>query len=166
MTSPCRPAGKLLLDRRQHRLHAGDHRQQAGRRHRLDADIDALLAVVFDAGFVIVRAERDVGDIAQPDDAAIDLLDHQVAELLHRMQVGRGGQIELHHLALGVADAGDHVIGAERRRSRPSRSAHRRPVSPDPATPAGRSSARPAVPPSARRAPPAAAAARCESGSR
>jgi hypothetical protein len=42
-------AGQLLLDQRQHGLHARDDREQAGRGNRLDADIDALSAVVFDA---------------------------------------------------------------------------------------------------------------------
>ena len=47
--------------------------------------------------------------------APFDLLDDEVAEFLQRMQAGRGGQVDLHHLALGVADAGDVVVGGERR---------------------------------------------------
>jgi hypothetical protein len=44
-------------------VHALDDVEQIGRRRDLDADIDRLLAVEADFGFVIVGAERDVGDV-------------------------------------------------------------------------------------------------------
>ena len=56
----------------------------------LDADIDRLLAVEADLRVVVVGAQRDVGDVLQPHDRAVVLLQHQVAELVQRMQAGRG----------------------------------------------------------------------------
>ena len=50
------------------------------------------------------------------DNAAVHLLDYQIPELVRRVQAGGGGQIELHHLAFGVANSGDHVVGTERGR--------------------------------------------------
>ena len=95
-------------------VHAGDHVEQIGRGRDLDADIDRLLAVEADLRFVILGAEHDVGDVLEPHHGAAGLLEHQVAEFFGRMQAGRGGQIDLHHLALGVADAGYVVVGGER----------------------------------------------------
>ena len=43
--------------------------------------IDRLLAVEADLRLVVVGAQRDVGDVLQPDDRAVGLLDDQVAEL-------------------------------------------------------------------------------------
>ena len=82
----------------------------------LDADIDRLLAVEADLGLVVFGAERDVGDVLEAHDRAVDLLDHEIAEFLGRMQAGRGRQVDLDHLALGGADAGDVIVGGERRR--------------------------------------------------
>ena len=50
----------------------------------------------------------------QAHDRAVGLLDHEIAEFFGRMQAGRGGQVDLHHLALGGADAGYVVVGGER----------------------------------------------------
>ncbi|MFK4603337.1 hypothetical protein ABIF57_002789 [Bradyrhizobium diazoefficiens] len=44
------------------------------------------------------------------------LLDDEVAKLLQRLQVGRGRQIDLHHLALGGAEPGDVVVAGQRGR--------------------------------------------------
>ena len=45
--------------------------EQIGGGRDLDADIDGLLAVEADLGFVVVGAERDVGDVLQADDGAV-----------------------------------------------------------------------------------------------
>ena len=50
----------------------------------------------------------------EPHDRAADLFDHQVAELVGRMQAGRGRQVDLHHLALGGADSRNVVVGGQR----------------------------------------------------
>ena len=108
------PVRQQRLDFREHLVDAGDHLEQIGRWRHQDADIDRLLAVEADLGLVILGAERDIGDVFEPHDGAAALLDHQIAELFRRMQAGGGGQIDLHHLAFGVADAGYVIVGGER----------------------------------------------------
>ena len=95
-------------------MDAGDHLEQIGRRRHQDADIDRLLAVEADFGLIVLGAERDIGDVLEPHDGAAALLDHQIAEFFRRMQAGRGGQIDLHHLAFGIADPGYVIVGGER----------------------------------------------------
>src|SRR5208282_369268 len=108
------PARQLRLDFREYPVHAVDHVEQIGGRRDLDADIDRLLAVEPDLRFVVLGAERDGGDVFQAYHGAVRLLDHEVAEFIGRMQPGRGGQVDLHHLAFGIADAGYVVVGGQR----------------------------------------------------
>ena len=108
------PARQLRLDFRKHPVHAVDHVEQIGGRRHLDADIDRLLAVETDLRFVVLGAERDGGDVLQAHHGAVRLFDHEVAEFIGGMQAGRGGQVDLHHLALGIADAGYVVVGGQR----------------------------------------------------
>src|SRR5208282_5501435 len=107
---PVKPARQQRLDIRKHPVHALDHVEQIGRRRNLDTDIDRLFAVEADLRFVILGAERDVGDVLETHDGAAGLLDHEVAEPVSRMQAGRGGQVDLHHLAFGGADTGYVVV--------------------------------------------------------
>ncbi len=59
------------LDFRKDLVHALDDVEQIGRRRDLDADIDRLLAVETDFGFVILGAERDIGDVLETHDGAV-----------------------------------------------------------------------------------------------
>ena len=61
------------LDAREDVVDALDNVKQVGRRRNLDADIDRLLAIETDFGFVILGAERNVGDILEPHDSAAAL---------------------------------------------------------------------------------------------
>ena len=45
--------------------------------------------------------------------APLDLPDNEILELVDRMQTGRSVEIDRHHLALGVAEARDVVVGGE-----------------------------------------------------
>src|SRR5208282_2585833 len=76
------PARQLRLDFRKHSVHAVDDVEQIGRRRDLDADIDGLLAVEADLGFIVLGAERDGGDVLQAHDGAVRLFDHEVAEFI------------------------------------------------------------------------------------
>ncbi len=96
------------------RAHALDDVEQIGGGRHLDADIDRALAVETDLGFVIVGAERHIGHVLEADDGAVRLLHRQIAELVERMQAGRGIKVDLHHLALGVAQARDVIVAGER----------------------------------------------------
>ena len=111
MISPLSPCGSCAWISGKTLWTPRDHLEQIGGRRHLDADIDRLLAVEADLGFVILGAERDVGDVFQTHDGAAGLLDDEIAEFLGRMQAGRGGQIDLHHLAFGVAEAGNVIVG-------------------------------------------------------
>ena len=114
MISPLSPCGSSAWMSGKDLVDARDHVEQIGRRRHLDADIDRLLAVEADLGFVVLGAERDIGDVLEPHDGAAALLDHQIAELFRRMQAGGGGEVDLHHLAFGIADAGNVIVGGER----------------------------------------------------
>src|SRR6202043_2371945 len=96
--------------------HSLDDLQQVGGGGNLDTDIDRALAVEADLGLVVIEAKRDVGYVLQPNDCAARLLQHQVAEFIERMDIRRGGQIKLHHLTLGVAEAGNVVVRSQRLR--------------------------------------------------
>ena len=65
------PLRQQRLDFGKDGVHALDDVEQIGRRRDLDADIDRLLAVEADLGFVILGAERDVGDVPQAHDRAV-----------------------------------------------------------------------------------------------
>ena len=94
--------------------HALDDIEQVRGRGDLDADIDGLLAVEADLGLVVLGAEHHVGDVAQPHQGGLGLLDDQVLEFLDRVQACRGRQTDLDHLALGGADARDVIVAGER----------------------------------------------------
>ena len=97
-----------FVDARQHvdqiRIGRGTHRKD-----------DGIDAVEGDACVVIVGAQHDVGHVLKPDDGAVGLPDDEILELVHRMKAGRGIEIHRDHLAFGVAETGDVVVGGERR---------------------------------------------------
>ena len=73
-------ARQLRLDVRPNLAHAADHFQKIGGGRDLHADIDRLLAVEAHFQFIILGAERDVGDVLQADHRAVGLLDDEIAE--------------------------------------------------------------------------------------
>ena len=70
----------------------------------------ARLAGEADLGVVIFRAEHDVGDVAQPDEGALVLPDDEILEILHRVQIGVRGQVDLNERAFGAAERGEKII--------------------------------------------------------
>ncbi len=107
---PSRPSGSCSAIDGKDLAHAVDHRQEVGRGRDLDADVDRALAVEGDRRVVVLRAERHLGHIAQADEGAVLRLDHEVPELLDRMQAGVRDQVDGHHLSLGAAERRDEVI--------------------------------------------------------
>ena len=89
---------------------AFDHIDRVGVRQNEDAHEDGALPGEADLGVVIFRAEHDVGDVAQPNEYAVFLPHDEILEILHRMQVGVRGQIDLHERALGAAEGGEKII--------------------------------------------------------
>ena len=106
---------KLVDDLREDIAHALDHGQQVRIRCDLDADEHRLLAVERHLGVVVLGAERDVGHILQTHDGAVLLLEHELLELVDRVQIGAGREVDRDHLALGVADGRDVVVRVQRR---------------------------------------------------
>ena len=58
-----------------------DHVERVGGRQHPDAHERRRLAVEADVLLVVLRAEHDVGDLAEPDDDAVLLLDDELPEL-------------------------------------------------------------------------------------
>ena len=64
---------------------------------------------------VVLGAERDLGDVLEPDQRAALRADHQLLELVHGLQIGRRRDVDLDERALGLADRREVVVGGERR---------------------------------------------------
>ena len=112
--APSRPSRKLRLDIREDRLHAPHHVQQICVRRDVDGHADRAQPVEGDVGLVILGTEDNGRDVSQPDHRAAFLLDHELLEFLERLKARRSGHVDLDHLALGVAEARDVVVGGER----------------------------------------------------
>ena len=103
-----------------------DHVERVGGRQHPDAHEGRGLAVEADVLFVVLRAEHDVGDLAEPHDDAVLLLDDELAELLRRPQVGVGDEVHRHHRPLRAAERGQVVVARQRLAQRRRRDAVRR----------------------------------------
>ena len=116
--SACHAGRQLLLDLLHLDAHAFDDVQRVGVRQHPDAHEDSFLAGEPHFGVVVFRAEHDVGDVAQPHRRVPVLLaDDQVLELIDRVQVGVGGQVDLKQRAFGAADGGEEVVLRQRLRA-------------------------------------------------
>ena len=82
-----------------------------------DAHEDRLLAGEAHLLIVVLGAQHHVGDVSQPHQRAVLLADDQLLELVDRVQIGVGGQVDLDQRALGLADGREVVVGAERLRA-------------------------------------------------
>ncbi len=111
------PAGSWRLKLRQLRAHALDDVERVRGRQHPDAHEGRGLAVEADVLVVVLGAEHDVGDLAEPDDVALLLLDDELLELLGRLEVGVGDEVDRHHRALGRAERGEVVVGGQQRRT-------------------------------------------------
>src|SRR5439155_1347214 len=82
---------QLRLDVGHHVAHPLRDVEDVRIRRRLDADEHRQPAAEGDVGVVVLGAEHHGGDILQAHDRAVALLDAELLELFHRMQVGAGG---------------------------------------------------------------------------
>ncbi len=94
--------------------HAFDDIDGIGVRQRKDAHEHRGLAGITHRGVIVLRAQNDVRDILQAHDGVVALVDHQPLEILDRVQVGIGGQVDLDQRPLGVADGGEEIVVGER----------------------------------------------------
>ncbi len=83
-------------------------------RQNEDAHENRFLAGEADFGVVVFGAENDIGDIAEPNECALVLLNHQLLELVGRVQVGVRGQVHLKERTLGAADGGQVIVPRKR----------------------------------------------------
>ena len=96
--------GQLRFDFAERRACPLDHVERVGGRQHPHAHEDRRLAVEPDIFLVVLRAEHDIGDLAEPHDHAAGFLDDELPELLGRPQIGVGDQVHRHHRALGPSE--------------------------------------------------------------
>ena len=87
--------GEFLLDLVQFDAHAFDYVDRVCIRQNPNAHEDGLLAREPHFGVVIFGAKNNVGDISEPDECAFVLADHELLELLHRVQIRVRSQVHL-----------------------------------------------------------------------
>ena len=78
------PAGSCAWISRNRVAHLADHVERVRRRQHPDAHERRRLAVEADVLFVVLRAQHDVGDLAEPDDGAVLLLHDELPEFFGR----------------------------------------------------------------------------------
>ena len=75
---------QLRLDFRYRLAHLANHVERVGRRQHPDAHERGGLSVEADVLLVVLRAQHDVGDIAEADDDAVLLFDDELPEFFRR----------------------------------------------------------------------------------
>ena len=101
---------QLLANIGQLFAHQGGHIQRVGARRQLDRNIGRRLTLVVVGLRVGLRTQLGARDIAQADDAAVDLLDHQLLECFRAGHVGGRFEIDAHHLVARAPDARQEVV--------------------------------------------------------
>ncbi len=71
-------------------------------------------AVPGHTGIVILGPQLHGRDILQAHHRIVLLTHDELPEAIQRVQIGIGGQIHGHHLALGTAHRGQIIVGGER----------------------------------------------------
>ncbi len=122
------PGGKLRLEFRKSLADIVDHIEGVRRRGRVNADEDSL--ETFESGGRIdrLRAEFDIGYVAEPYQRVAACRDDQLAEGLRGIERGLGIDAGLDEIALDLARRGREIVGGQggrdigwaSRRARPS----------------------------------------------
>ncbi len=105
--------------------HALDDVERVRRREGPHAHERRGFAVEADVLLVVLGAEHDVGDLAQPDHHAAFVLDHELPEFFGRAQVGVRDEVHGHHRAFRPSERRQVVVPAERVAQRRRRDAER-----------------------------------------
>jgi hypothetical protein len=82
--------------------------------HGPDAEIDAFVLVVARDEVRLLGAQLDARDVSQPHDRAVALGHDQIGELIDGPQIRVSEQVDLHLVALRLADRGEIVVALER----------------------------------------------------
>ncbi len=107
-------AGQLAAERRHLGVHGVGDRHRVGLRLAHHAERDRGLAVEAHEVAVVLGADLDAGDVAEPDHLAVALGDHQRRELLGRGHLAEGPYGELAPCALHPAGRQVDVLAPER----------------------------------------------------
>ena len=94
--------------------HAADHIQRVRVGQGPNPVEDRGLTGEVDRRVVVLRAQHDIGHVAQANHRAIAFAYHQLLELVHRGQAGVGGEIDLDHGAFGLAHGRQGIVGGQR----------------------------------------------------
>ena len=109
------PLGSSFCDLLHLGAHPLDDVDRVRVRQNPDAHEDGLLPGEADFGVVILRAEHDVRDIAQPNECRLFLPHDELLEFIRGVQIGVRCQVHLEQRALCAADRGEIVVLARAR---------------------------------------------------
>ena len=106
--------GQPRLDAGNHGADAVDHGQRVGLGRAVDADEHRLQPVEGRRGIGVLRAELDLGDVAEAHQPVAVGGDHQLAERAGGVERGQRVDADLGVVALHLAGGGDEIVGGER----------------------------------------------------
>ena len=105
----------LLLELVQFNAHATDNVDDVGVRLRKHPREHSGLSGVTHQGVIVLGTQLHIGNVLQPDDRVVFLVDDQSPKVGWAVHIGVGREIGLHQRALGGADRGQVVVGGQRR---------------------------------------------------
>ena len=108
------PGREFLFDLFQFHPHALDDVHRICIWQDPNAHEDGLLPRKANLGVVVFCPEDNVSDVAQSDECALVLPDHELFELFCRMQIGIRSEIDLKQRSFGAADGGEIIISRKR----------------------------------------------------
>ena len=104
------PRRHLRLDLGEDLADASHHREDVGFGSYLDRDEYRALAFEGNIGIVLFGAEHYVAHVLQTHQCPVLLLDDEILELLCRVQIRTGREVNADHLALGRTDPGQVIV--------------------------------------------------------
>ena len=108
------PHRELRLNLRHRFARPTDHVERVGGGKHPDSHEDGGLPVETDVLLVVLGAQRDVGDLAQPHDDALLFLDDELSEFLGGLEVRVGDEVDGHHGPFGLSQRGEIVVLCQR----------------------------------------------------
>ena len=94
--------------------HAFDHVDRVCVGQNPDAHEHRFFPGETNLGVVIFRAKLDISDVAYPDEVSFVLTNNELFEIIRRVQIGVGGEIDLKQRTFGVADGREIIVSRQR----------------------------------------------------
>ena len=108
-------AGRKLGDNvRDNSPHILDHRERVGRGQDVDGDHGGMLVAEVDRAVIAFRPKDHIGHILQPDDGPVFLHQHELLELVGRVEIRGRVEVDGNHRALGRTHGGEGIVGGQR----------------------------------------------------